>query len=115
HRYGRPDRYAAGTRCSDVTSTTQHTCRGIQPLKGLGSSRINYRLWPLVFRLHGYRRRILCNVAVEGMERPGDRVPHHHSDLDGDDFCEPAGQREREQKLGTQKGLLVQTNRAITL
>src|SRR5262249_44863089 len=71
HRHGGADRYAAGTGRSDVASATQRTCRGVQPLQGLGSSRINYRLCPLVFRLHGYRRRILCNVAVEGMERPG--------------------------------------------
>ena len=47
----------------------------------------------LVSRLHSHRWRILRNVAVEGMERPGGRVPHHHSDPCSADFCQPAGRR----------------------
>src|SRR5262249_11103658 len=68
-------------------------CRGLQPLQGLGSSRIDCRLCPLVFWLHGHRWRIFRNVAVEGVERPGGRVPHHHSDPCSADFCQPAGRR----------------------
>src|SRR5262245_41203519 len=51
-------------------------CRGLQPLQGLGSSRIDCRLCPLAFRLHGHRSRLYRNLAVEGVERQGGRVPH---------------------------------------
>src|SRR6516162_6913224 len=71
----------------------QGPCRGLQPLQGLGSSRIDCWLCPLVFRLHGYRWRILRNLAIEGMERPAGRVPHHHRDPGGADFCQPARPR----------------------
>jgi predicted small integral membrane protein len=49
---------------------------------------VGFALWFL-----GRRWRILRDVAVEGMERPGGRVPHHHSDPCSADFCQPAGRR----------------------
>jgi L-lactate permease len=44
--------------------------RGLQPLKGLGGGRIDCRLWPLVFRLHGDRRRILRPAAAARTKNP---------------------------------------------
>jgi predicted small integral membrane protein len=59
----------------------------------VGSGRIDCRLWPLVFRVHGNRRRILRHVAVQGLERTRRGVPHRHSDPWSAYFRQLAGRR----------------------
>ena len=90
HHRGGINGASPSDRCVGLAHKAHRAGRDLQPRQGLGRSRNDRRLRPLVFRLPRCRWRIFRLVAVEGMERAGGCVPHRHGDPWSAGFRQPS-------------------------